>query len=40
MDIPSVNLFNLDNDFDGDDPDTVFLSNFWLGIVNLKNAKH
>ena len=40
MDILSVSLFNLDNDFDGEDPDTISLSNFWLGTVNLKNTKH
>ena len=37
MGILSVNLnnINLDNNFDEDNPDTI-----WLGIVNLKNAKH
>ena len=41
MDMLSVNLnnINLDNNFDEDDPDTIFLSDFWLGIVNLKKAK-
>ena len=35
-----LNNINLDNNFDEDDPDTIILSDFWIGIVNLKNAKH
>ena len=26
--------FNLDNNFDEDGPDTIFLSDFWLGILD------
>ena len=47
MGILSVNLnnTNLDNNFNEDDLDTIIiiillLSDFWLGISNLKNAKH
>ena len=36
----NVNNTNLDNNFDEDDPDTLFLLDFWLGIVNLKNVEH
>ena len=38
----SVNLhnINLDTNFDEDDFDAIILSEFWLVIVNLKNAKH
>ena len=32
MDMLSVNLNNID-------PDTIFLSDFWLGIVSFKKAK-
>ena len=35
-----LNNINLDNNFDEDDLDTIILSEFWLGILNLKNAKH
>ena len=34
-----INLDN-DNNFDEDDLILFFMSNFWLGVVNLKNAKH
>ena len=32
----NVNLINIsfDNNFDEDDPDTIILIRFWLGIVN------
>ena len=36
----NLNNINLDNNFDEDDPDTIILIRFWLGIVNLKNVKH
>ena len=35
-----LNNINLDNNFDEDDLILLFLSNFWLGIANLKNTKH
>ena len=35
-----LNNFNLDNNFDEYDPDTIFLSDIWLGILNLKKANH
>ena len=39
-----LNNINLDNYFDEDDPDQLFfllfLSDFWLGILNLKKSKH
>ena len=40
--ILNVNLsnINLDNNFDEDNLDILFSSDFWFGIVNLKNAKH
>ena len=34
-----INLDN-NNNFDEDDLILFFMSNFWLGVVNLKNAKH
>ena len=42
MDILNIGLnnINLDNNFDEDDPDTIFLSDFLLGKLNLKNLKH
>ena len=42
MGILNINLnnFNLDNNFDEDDPDTIFLSDFSLGILYLKKTKH
>ena len=36
----NLNNFNLDNNFDEDDPDTIFLSDFSLGILYLKKTKH
>ena len=36
----NLNIINLDNNFDEDNPVLLFSSDFWLGIVNLKNAKH
>ena len=38
----NVNLINInfDNNFHEDDPDTIILIRFWLGIVNYKNTKH
>ena len=35
-----LNNINLDNNFDEDDPHILFLSDFWLRILNLKNTKH
>ena len=36
-----LNCINLDdNNLDEDDPDPLFMSDFCLGILNLKNAKH
>ena len=42
MGILTVNLINinLDNNIDKHDSDAIILINFWLGIVNFKNAKH
>ena len=42
MGILNINLnnFNLDNNFDENDPDTIFLSDFSLGILYLKKTKH
>ena len=42
MGILNIDLknINLDNNFDEDDPDTIILLYFWLGILNLKNVKH
>ena len=35
-----LNSINLDYaNYDEDDPETLFISDFWLGIVSLKNAK-
>ena len=34
----NINL--VDTNYDEDDPDTITLSDFWLGILNLKNVKH
>ena len=35
------NCINLDdNNFDEDDSGILFMSDFWLGIRNLKNVKH
>ena len=36
----NVNNISLHNNFDENDPILSFSSDFWLGIVNLKNAKH
>ena len=33
-------ITNLDNNFDEDDLDIIFHTNFWLGVINLKNRKH
>ena len=38
-DLDNINLDNDDN-FHEDNPDTFFMSDFWLGVVTLKNAKH
>ena len=38
-DFEKINLDN-DNNFDENDPYTIFITDFWLGVVNLKNAKH
>ena len=35
-----LNNISLDNTFDEDDPDPVIHIRLWLGILNLKNAKH
>ena len=35
-----VNNINLDDNFDEENPNTLFLSDFWLVILNLKNAKN
>ena len=38
-----LNNINRDDNFDEEDPNTLillFLSDFWLAIVNLKNAKN
>ena len=43
MGILSINLNNInldDTDYDEDDSKTIFISDFWLGILNLKNTKH
>ena len=42
MDILNIDLnnINLDNIYDDNDPELLFLSNFWLGILNLENVKH
>ena len=42
MDILDIDLnnINLDNNFAEDDPCILFMSDFWLGIRNLKNVKH
>ena len=38
VDLEKINLYN---NFDEDDLDTIlFISNFWLGVANLKSAKH
>ena len=34
-----LNNINLDDNFDEEDPILLFLSDFWLGKVNLKNTK-
>ena len=36
----NLNNINLDKNFDKDDRILLFLANFWLAIVNLKNTKH
>ena len=38
IDLNNINLD--DTNFDEDDPDTIILVRFWLGILNLKNVKH
>ena len=43
MGIPNIDLNNInldDPNYGEDDPDTVILSEFWLSILNLKNAKN
>ena len=44
MGILSVDLDKIsldeDNDFHEDDPEILFVSDFWLVVINLKNAKH
>ena len=42
MDILNIDLnnINLDNIYDEGDPELLFLSDFWLGILNLENVKH
>ena len=43
MDIFSVDLdkINLDDvNFYEDIPKLLFMSDFWLGVINLKNTKH
>ena len=45
MGILSINLNNInlvDTNYDEDDEDEklVFIPDFWLGILNLKNRKH
>ena len=39
VDLDEINL-DEGNHFDEDDPDILFMSDFWLGVVNLKNTKH
>ena len=34
-----LNNFNL-NDFNFDENDLLFMSDLWLGIIDLNNAKH
>ena len=29
-----------DNNFYEDNPETIFMSDFFLDVINLKNAKH
>ena len=38
-DLDEINLGN-DNSFDEDDSTLLFISDFWLGVVNLKSTKH
>ena len=38
VDLDKINLDD-DNNFDEDDLILLFISDFWLGIVNAKNAK-
>ena len=35
-----LNNINRDNDFDEDDPILLFLPDFWLGMLSLKNPKN
>ena len=35
-----ISNINLDNNFDQFDSILLFLLEFWLGVLNLKNAKH
>ena len=35
-----LDKINLDNNFDEDHLDIIFHTNFWLGVINLKNRKH
>ena len=39
VDLDKINLDD-DNSFDEDDPILLFMSDFWLGIVHLKNSNH
>ena len=34
----NINLDNVNSD--EDDPETIIMSNLWLGAINLNNAKH
>ena len=42
MDILNINLNNInaDNNLDEEEPETIILSDFRLGILNFKNAIH
>ena len=38
IDLNNINLD--DSNYEEDDPILLFLSDFWLGMLNLKNARH
>ena len=38
IDLNNINLD--DTNYEEDDPILLFLSDFWLGMLNLKNARH
>ena len=43
MSILIIDLTNINFDYTNyneDDPKILFMSDFWLGILNLKNLKH